>query len=59
MFGINTATKNCFYLSPAFFHDSLKFNTYGFNSFAITGNTISSFGLSFGSWCKVSFTPNN
>ncbi|RNA32619.1 hypothetical protein BpHYR1_008472 [Brachionus plicatilis] len=25
-------------------------NTYGFNSFAITGTTISSFGLSFGSW---------
>ncbi|RNA42376.1 hypothetical protein BpHYR1_047686 [Brachionus plicatilis] len=30
-----------------FFH-----NTYGFNSFAITGTTISSFGLSFGSLCK-------
>ncbi|RNA04960.1 hypothetical protein BpHYR1_038521 [Brachionus plicatilis] len=27
-----------------------KTNTYVFNSFAITGTTISSFGLSFGSW---------
>ncbi|RNA20516.1 hypothetical protein BpHYR1_034257 [Brachionus plicatilis] len=24
-----TATKNCFYLSPAFFHDSLKFEFFG------------------------------
>ncbi|RNA12851.1 hypothetical protein BpHYR1_052405, partial [Brachionus plicatilis] len=56
-------------LSPAFLHDSLKFEffgtsfkksslikklkikakTYGFNSFAITGTTLISLGLSFGS----------
>ncbi|RNA44643.1 hypothetical protein BpHYR1_017601 [Brachionus plicatilis] len=60
-----TQEFNCIVLNAkkkiTFFH-SLTLNTYGFNSFAITGTAISSFGLSFGSWCKegtVSFTPNN